>query len=183
MADKILVIRAEDGKVVKTVVETGTIEDVVKKYAMNAMREWEPIYSDFIVLRDKYEVRLKLPLKPGQYELIAKYRPERSPDGYAVFNIPIYTISFDNFWDQGTYKDRKMYLIAPYIDESVKEELEQAAADSTNIMKQESIPTGELSLSDEELAEMMKEAEELEKKYSEEEGRKRKRGGRRKRKS
>lgn len=181
MADKILIIRAEDGRVVKTLIEEGVLEEVVKKYASQALSEWEPIYSDFIVLKDKYEVRLKLPIKPEQYEIIARFRPERTPDGYAVFNIPIYTISFDNFWDNETYKDRKMYLIAPYVDEAIKAELEAAAADSTNIRKQETLPAGELTLSDEEIEEMMKEAEELEKMYEEEKtrrgrGRRRKRG-------
>ena len=181
MTEKILVIRAEDGRVVRSVIEEGALEEIVRKYALAALKEWEPIYSDFIVLRDKYEVRLKLPIKPEQYELIAKYRPERSPDGYAVFNIPIYTISFDNFWDNETYKDRKMYLIAPYIDDNVKAELEGAAADSTNIRKQEGVPAGEITISDTELEEMMREAEELEKMYEEE---KPKRGkGKRRKKS
>lgn len=181
MADKILVIRAEDGRVVKTSIEEGELEEVVKKYALQALGEWEPIYSDFIVLKDKYEVRLKLPIKPEQYDVIARFRPERTPDGYAVFNIPIYTISFDNFWDNDTYKDRKMYLITLYVNESVKAELEATAADSTDIRKQETLPSGELALSDEEIEEMMKEAEELEKEY---EGEKSRRGrGRRKKRS
>ncbi len=155
MTDKVLVIRAEDGRIVQSTIEEGKIEDIVKNYARRALSEWEPIYSDFVVLRDKYEVRLKLPISPEQFEKFSKYGLERTPDGYAVFSITIYTISFDNFWVEGSYQDRKMYLIAPYVDESIKRELEEAAAGST-IIQQTSIE------SEVDFSELEEELEELE---------------------
>ncbi len=160
MSDKVLVIRAEDGRVVQSVIEEGKIEDVVKNYARRALNEWEPIYSDFVVLRDKYEVRLKLPISPEQFEKFSKYGLERTPDGYAVFSITIYTISFDNFWIEGSYQDRKMYLIAPYVDENIKKELEEAAAGST-LIQQTTMGGGEVDFS--ELEEELEELEEEEK--------------------
>ncbi len=159
MNDKVLVIRAEDGRVVQSIIEEGKIEDVVKNYARRALNEWEPIYSDFVVLRDKYEVRLKLPISPEQFEKFSKYGLERTPDGYAVFSITIYTISFDNFWIEGSYQDRKMYLIAPYVDENIKRELEEAAAGST-LIQQTAMSTGEVDFSEleeEELEELEEE--------------------------
>jgi len=159
MVDKVLVIRAEDGRIVQSTIEEGRIEEIVKNYARRALSEWEPIYSDFVVLRDKYEVRLKLPISPEQFEKFSKYGLERTPDGYAVFSITIYTISFDNFWVEGSYQDRKMYLIAPYVDENIKKELEEAAAGST-IIQQTSVG-GEVDLS--ELEEELEEIEEEEK--------------------
>ncbi len=160
MSDKVLVIRAEDGRVVQSIIEEGKIEDVVKNYARRALNEWEPIYSDFVVLRDKYEVRLKLPISPEQFEKFSKYGLERTPDGYAVFSITIYTISFDNFWIEGSYQDRKMYLIAPYVDENIKKELEEAAAGST-LIQQTTMGGGEVDFS--ELEEELEELEEEEK--------------------
>ncbi len=160
MSDKVLVIRAEDGRVVQSVIEEGKIEDIVKNYARRALNEWEPIYSDFVVLRDKYEVRLKLPISPEQFEKFSKYGLERTPDGYAVFSITIYTISFDNFWIEGSYQDRKMYLIAPYVDENIKKELEEAAAGST-LIQQTTMGGGEVDFS--ELEEELEELEEEEK--------------------
>lgn len=155
MIDKVLIIRAEDGKIVQSIIEKGKIEDIAKNYARKALNEWEPIYSDFVVLRDKYEVRLKLPISPEQFEKFSKYGLERTPDGYAVFNITIYTISFDNFWVEGSYQDRKIYLIAPYVDENIKKELEEVAAGSTII--QQASTGDELDFS-----ELEKEFEELE---------------------
>ncbi len=158
MTDKVLVIRAEDGRIIQSIIEEGKIEDIVKNYARRALNEWEPIYSDFVVLRDKYEVRLKLPISPEQFEKFSKYGLERTPDGYAVFSITIYTISFDNFWVEGSYQDRKMYLIAPYVDENIKKELEEAAAGSTVI--QQPSTGGEIDFSEleeEELAELEEE--------------------------
>ena len=160
MNDKVLVIRAEDGRVVQSIIEEGKIEDIVKNYARRALNEWEPIYSDFVVLRDKYEVRLKLPISPEQFEKFSKYGLERTPDGYAVFSITIYTISFDNFWIEGSYQDRKMYLIAPYVDENIKKELEEAAAGST-LIQQTTMGGGEVDFS--ELEEELEELEEEEK--------------------
>ncbi len=168
MIDKVLVIRAEDGRIVQSTIEEGRIEDIVKNYARRALNEWEPIYSDFVVLRDKYEVRLKLPISPEQFEKFSKYGLERTPDGYAVFSITIYTISFDNFWVEGSYQDRKMYLIAPYVDENIKKELEEAAAGST-IIQQTNIG-GEVDFS-----ELEEELEGLEEEEKPKKSRKRKR--------
>ncbi len=157
MSDKVLVIRAEDGRVVQSIIEEGKIEDIVKNYARRALNEWEPIYSDFVVLRDKYEVRLKLPISPEQFEKFSKYGLERTPDGYAVFSITIYTISFDNFWIEGSYQDRKMYLIAPYVDENIKKELEEAAAGSTLIQQTTMGSEADFSELEEELEELEEE--------------------------
>jgi Uncharacterized protein conserved in archaea len=59
---KVLVIRAERGKVVKDEVVEGELKDVVKSKALEALNEWSPETSDFIVLKDERELELPLPL-------------------------------------------------------------------------------------------------------------------------
>ena len=151
MSEKILVIRAENGEVTKEEIEDGNIEEVVKKYATIALKEWDPSYSDFIVMKDKYEVRLKLPISPEQFKRFSKFSLRRE-EGFAVFDIPLYVISFDNVWVEGDYLDRKMYLVSVYVDNKVKRDLEVIARENTSPRRETRRIT--LEIGEEELAEL-----------------------------
>jgi hypothetical protein len=130
--DKVLVVRAEEGRLVESEVVEGGLTEVVKRVAAKALEEWNPETSDFIVLRDVRVVTLSLPI-PG--DLVDKLRPyglRRSGRDTAEFDLVVYTISFDNMMvggEEGGYIERKIYLIAPYINEDLRVELEKQAVD------------------------------------------------------
>ncbi len=127
-----MVVRAENGKIVDSQIIDGEIIDVVKKVAAKAIEEWDPEFSDYIVMKDKYEVSLKLPLTKEQFERFRKFGLRRTSDGYATFDIPVYVISFENQWVENDYVDRKIYLVSIYVDDNIKKELEDWAASSTS---------------------------------------------------
>lgn len=132
---KVLSIRAERGKVVQSEVVDGDLREVVKRKALEAMNEWDPATSDFIVLKDDRELEFPLPLKP---EIVDLFRDlgelgslGRTKDK-AVARFPVYTISFENrMVSEDKYVEYKIYLLAPYINEDVRTELEAEAQDIT----------------------------------------------------
>jgi len=131
MVNEILVIRAEEGKVKESKIVKGKIINVLKEIVKKTAEVWDPENSDFVVIRDKYEVSLRLPLSKEEYERYSKYNLRRTSDGYAVFDIPVYVVSFDNEWQGDDYYDKKIYLISLYVNEDVRKDLESWAIDST----------------------------------------------------
>ncbi len=129
---KVLVIRAERGKVVKDEVVEGDLKELVKRKATEALGEWDPENSDFIVLKDEREVELPLPLKPELVDLFRSIGSLSRTKDKAVARFPIYTISFENHMvSEDKYVEYKIYMLAPYIDEDIKTELEAEAQDIT----------------------------------------------------
>ena len=153
MSEKTLVIRAEEGKVMESKVVEGKVTDVVKDIAYKVLKEWNPETSDYVIIRDKYEVSLKLPLSKEDFERFSKYNIRRTPDGYAVFEVPVYVVSYENEWRGDDYIDKKVYVICTYVNDEVKKDIESWALESTKGRK-----SLEIELSEEEL----KELEELE---------------------
>lgn len=142
-------IRGEYGKIVEeNIVEEENIYNAVKKYASKALELWDPEFSDFIIIKDKYEVAFKLPLTREQAQRFMKFGIKRSPNGYARFNIPVYIISYDSIWVESDYIDRRIYLVAIYVDENVKKDLEKLVIDTTK-----GVSTRQIELAEEELEE------------------------------
>ena len=131
MADKILVIRAEEGKVVEDNVIEGDMAETVRQVASRALREWEPRDSDFVIVREKYRVTVDLPLSSEDYDRYSKYGLRRTSGGQAEFEIPVYLVSFANEWSGEDYRDRKIYVVAVYIDDKLRKEMADWAAEST----------------------------------------------------
>jgi Uncharacterized protein conserved in archaea len=129
---KVLVIRAERGKVVRDEVVEGELKDVVKGKALEALNEWSPETSDFIVLKDERELELPLPLKPELVDALRSIGSLSRTKDKAIVRFPIYTISFENkMVSEDKYVEYKVYLLAPYINEDLKTELEAEAQDIT----------------------------------------------------
>jgi len=150
--EKIIVLRGEYGKIIEeNIVEVENIHEAVKKYASKALELWDPEFSDFIIIKDKYEVALKLPLTREQVKRFMKFGIKRSPDGYARFNIPVYIISYDSIWVESDYVDRRVYLIAVYVDENIKKDLERLVIDTTKGV------TRQIEITEEELEELEQE--------------------------
>ncbi|RLG71372.1 MAG: hypothetical protein DRO23_12055 [Thermoprotei archaeon] len=147
--EKILIIRGEHGNIIEEKVgETKDIFSKVKELASKALNLWEPEFSDFIIIKDQYEVSLKLPLTKDQVQRFMKYGIRRSPDGYAKFNIPVYIISYDSIWVENDYIDRKVYLVSIYVNDDVKEDLKRLVIETTRG------ETSRLRIAEEELLEL-----------------------------
>ena len=147
--EKILIIRGEHGNIVEERIdETEDIFSKVKELASKALNIWEPEFADFIIIKDQYEVSLKLPLTKDQVRRFMKYGIRRSPDGYAKFNIPVYIISYDSIWVESDYIDRKVYLVSVYVNDEVKEDLKKLVIETTRG------ETARLKITEEELLEL-----------------------------
>lgn len=147
--EKILVIRGEHGNIVEERIDEA--EDIfgkVKELASKALELWEPEFADFIIIKDQYEVSLKLPLTKDQVRRFMKYGIRRSPNGYAKFNIPVYIISYDSIWVESDYIDRKIYLVSIYVNDEVKEDLKKLVVETTRG------ETARLKITEEELLEL-----------------------------
>ncbi len=130
MVDKVLVVRAEHGEIKESQVVEGDILQVVREIARQALEEWDPAASDYVIVKDKYEVSVKLPLTKEQFERYSKYGLRRG-QGVASFDIPVYMVSFSNEWQGDSYRDKKIYLVTIYVDESVENEIKEFAAETT----------------------------------------------------
>ncbi|MEB3806124.1 MAG: DUF2286 domain-containing protein [Desulfurococcales archaeon] len=129
-----IVIRAEYGKVVESSVVEGDLYKVAKEEARQALEEWQPETSDFVIARDFREVEIKLPINPDLYDRLRDMGvPLSRSGGKAYATIPIVLISFDSeMISEEEYQEKKIYIIAPYIDEGFKLELEKEAATLTS---------------------------------------------------
>ncbi|MGC9106381.1 MAG: DUF2286 domain-containing protein [Thermoprotei archaeon] len=128
---KYLVLRSELGKVTSSGVEEGELKDVIIKVAQNAMKEWNERASDFSIMKDAVEIVVPLPFTKEQYLALKDYVKERSSKE-ALVELPVYVISFDNEWTESDYIDKKVYVIAPFVDSKTVKDIEQYASDLTN---------------------------------------------------
>ncbi len=167
MNSKVVVIRADEGKVTESQVVEGKLEDIVKQITKKAVEEWDPGTSDLTVLHTKLELRYKKPLPPEVADAIFNLNLEYSLEGNDVIvNLPVIVVSFDNRWlDETRYEERRIYVIAPYIDESTIEQLREYAAETTKAPKDVASLTageGQLELSEEEIRRLEEGLEEVE---------------------
>ncbi len=70
---KVLVVRAEMGRVVESRVLEGEFYEVVKKYVSIASSEWDPEVSDFVVVRDDLNVDVEGSLEREVLEYLRSY--------------------------------------------------------------------------------------------------------------
>ena len=129
----VLVIRSVEGKIEDVKIYTDrSLEDVLREYGKKALDEWNPMLSDFTIMRTFYELRYKLPIDPDLYDVIEALELEMMREGNElIVKLPVYTISFDNRWSGENYRDLKVYVVTYLIDESVKNQLVEYAAETT----------------------------------------------------
>ncbi|AAY80852.1 DUF2286 domain-containing protein [Sulfolobus acidocaldarius] len=133
---KILVLRSEEGNISKKEVVDGGLRNILVKIANDALGEWDERSSDFTIIKDTQEVKIPLPLKPQLYEIIKDFLKSRTKTE-AIAEIPVYIISFDNQWVESDYRDKKVYIVSPYIDENAEKELEDYAKQVTSLERPE----------------------------------------------
>lgn len=159
---KILVIRADEGKLVSSDMVEGDFSEVAKDIVRRALEEWNPAESDLTAIRTKFELRYKLPIDPDLYDKIMDLNLELIKEGNElIVNLPVLTISFDNAWLDDAYLDRRMYIVSLYLDDVAKQQLEEYAVEATKEPKR--IDMGQsLSLGEEDLKRLEEGLEEIE---------------------
>jgi len=128
---KYLILRSELGKIVSSEDVEGELKQVIINVAQKAMNEWNELSSDFSIMKDTVEIMVQLPFTKEQYMVLRNYVKEKGQKE-AVVELPVYVISFDNEWTESDYFDRKVYVVAPYVDSKVNGEIEQYAMQLTN---------------------------------------------------
>ena len=133
----ILVIRAEEGRVVEKRIVEGDLVEVVKQVAREAFEEWDPAGSDFLVIRDFKEIDIPFEsVTPELFDVLRDYgitKKEVEGELRASFTLPVYTISFENemIGDEMSL-EKKIYMIVPHIMDEVDAIFEKLAADITS---------------------------------------------------
>jgi len=128
---KILIIRAEEGNIKDKQFIEGELEQVLKEVVVKALNLWNPQHSDLVVVKHKHEVGLPLPLKKEQYDMYARFNLRRIGDK-AVFEIPIYVVSYENEWIEDSIRDSKVFVVAPYVDEATASNIIELAKSITS---------------------------------------------------
>lgn len=127
-----IVARSRQGRIEEYSVVEGELRDVVRQVVMRALEAWDMEASDFIVMRDKYAMQVKLPLTKEQYEEYSKYELRRLSSSEAELRVPIFIISFNNEWRGEDYVDKEIYVVAPYIDEEQAKDIRELAMNATS---------------------------------------------------
>ncbi len=128
---KTIVVRSKQGKLEEYNVVEGNFKEVVLNVVKKALEAWDMDFSDFIVMRDRYTMQVKLPLTKEQYEEYSKYELRRLSSSEAELRIPIFIVSFNNEWRGEDYVDKEVYVIAPYIDEEEAKDIRELATNAT----------------------------------------------------
>lgn len=129
---KILVVRSEEGEIKSQQLVEGELEQVLKDVVVKALDLWDPHRSDLVVVRHKHEVSLQLPITREQYELYSRFSLRRFGDK-AIFEIPVYIVSFDNEWTEDNIRDSRVFIVAPYIDEATTNNIIELAKNVTSV--------------------------------------------------
>jgi len=133
---KILILRVENGEVKEKSVVEGDMHSVLKNTVVKALDYWDPTKSDLVVMRHSHEIQVQLPLTKEQYELYSRFNLRRLGDR-AAFTIPLYIVSYENEWRGEELVDTKIFVVSPYIDERVEEEVTRLAMTITSYESEE----------------------------------------------
>ncbi len=161
---EILVVEAEDGRLLRDEVEEGELYEKVKEEASRLLKKWDPSLSDFTVIRGNYELTYKIPIPIPVVDKIQAFNLQVARAGNeAVVTLPVYTISYNNEWRGDTYRDRAICIVTYYIDEDAKKQIIEYAIEATSKPKQLT-PQPELALTEEDIARLEAGLEEAEEK-------------------
>ncbi len=131
MKEKIAVIASENGKAKILEEHEGNISEIVRHIARKALEIWDNEKSDFIIIRDRYPVEINLPITKDEYEVYSKYNLRRTSSKTALFELPVYIISYDNEWREENYKDYKVLIVVPNVGDNIIKEIINWAAEMT----------------------------------------------------
>lgn len=136
-AKKTLVLSVEGGSIVSSKIVEDELEEVVKKVVVEVLPKWSPKTSDLIAMKYEHEITLKLPLSKELYEALSKYGLSRKSSSEVIARLPVYVISYENRWVGEDLIDEKVYVISPYINDEIKNDVELLAIDLTSPTEEE----------------------------------------------
>ena len=165
---RVVVLLSVEGNIESKEIVEGEVDKIVKDVATKALSMWDPSSSDFTVIRSYLELRYKLPINPELYDKLLELNLEVEKIGNTeiAVKLPVYTISFDNQWLEDAYIDRRMYIVAPVLDDESLDQLIEYAKDATRGPKKVGEAAESISLDEDalrRLEEGLTEAEETEK--------------------
>jgi len=131
-----LVVRVEEGKIVEKKVIPKKLDITLREVILGVLNEWNPETSDLLVIRHRQEFAVRLPLSKEQYLKYSKFNLRRV-ENVAVFEVPIYVISFENKNIDDKLQDTKIYIVAPYIDDFISDQIAKLGIDITTAVEEE----------------------------------------------
>jgi len=131
-----LVVRVEEGKIVEKKVVPKKLDTTLREVILGVLNEWNPETSDLLVIRHRQEFTVRLPLSKEQYLKYSKYNLRRV-ENMAVFEVPLYVISFENKNIDDKLQDTKVYIVAPYIDDFISDQIAKLGIDITTATEEE----------------------------------------------
>jgi len=131
-----LVVRVEEGKIVEKKVIPKKLDTTLREVILGVLNEWNPETSDLLVIRHRQEFTVRLPLSKEQYLKYSKYNLRRV-ENMAVFEVPLYVISFENKNIDDKLQDTKVYIVAPYIDDFISDQIAKLGIDITTAAEEE----------------------------------------------
>ncbi|MEM1546069.1 MAG: DUF2286 domain-containing protein [Candidatus Methanomethylicia archaeon] len=130
--NKIMIIYSEKGTIEK--VEELNIDfwklDDIKHIIKSFIDVWNPKESDFIVLMDYLKISLPPPLSSSQLKTYSNLNVKIEED-VATIEVPIYVISYGEHEVKNNHLEEKIIVIAPYIDNKVKNEIMRLSEELT----------------------------------------------------
>ncbi len=117
--NKTIVIKARKGNIVEEYIVEKEYQVVIKEVAIKALNEWDPLLSNFDIMKYDYSIEKPLPLKPEEVDIIMDLSPRREKDK-VVFSIPMYIVSYKNYKIGDQLIDEEVYVVAPYIGDEYK---------------------------------------------------------------
>jgi len=130
------VISADEGKIIESKTVKKDFIELLKTYARKAIDEWNPLESDFTIIRSTTDISYTHPISPELFDKVQELGLNIRREGNEIIiTIPVYTISYDSQWMESYYRDRKIIVIAPYLDEKEKKQLEEYASEATSEAK------------------------------------------------
>ncbi len=144
---KILVIESKNGKIIESQILEGDYFEIVKQIAQEALKKWSPDSSDFVAVRDVWDIELDETITESLKKRFEELKLIVEEEGKKIARIPVYTISYDNrMLGTEDYMEKGIYMIVPFIDEQLKDIFETEAADLTAEKSKEE-PKGFIDLS------------------------------------
>jgi len=126
-----LVIRCKDGVITDEAIKQGDLLETLKQEVAATLKEWNPRESDLMVFSTQNEAQVSAPIDKQMLELLKPFSPSRQGDK-VVFNLPIYVISYKiEHLSEKEFRDRAVVIVAPYINEELKGQLESWSVELT----------------------------------------------------
>lgn len=111
-----IVAKISQGKIVEKRIVEGKVYDAVKREGAALLNKWNPISSDFIILRDYVTLSYKAPITKELLEKIREFSPKRIGDKIEV-TVPVFEVVYNSTWTGDNMKIDDAVVVAPHIDD------------------------------------------------------------------